>query len=842
MDITVTAMEGTLNNSQHRAGNVSAKAILTSEKFDAVIEVILVGLLAFMPFAFGAIHAWSGQVVVAGAGCMVLCLLARQVMFPSIRFFVTPAYLTVLLFLAVAAIAIIPFPAKLVSVISPETVALKSELLFGDSAAVEQGWKTTLSFYVNNTKAGLRLAVAAAGIFFVVVNVFNDAKKIKRLLKAIVCVGAAVAVLAVLQDVFGNGKLYWLIKTPLKTHSGPFINHSHFAQFMNLSIGAALGLLFVKLTEDFANENTSVADVFEYFDSAKARGLWMLVAMMSVSAVVIFMSLSRGGMISMLFAGSFTVLIAAMRKNFRRHGWIVVVIALAALLCILYTSFDTVYDRFASLGQFDDYQTRIDVVKDMLEPIRKFVIFGTGLGSHEVVYPMFQNVSTGLEFAYAENEYAQLFEEMGLAGFVAMLGFGSFVCVCFVRALRMKEQSLSTVVYGLGFGLAAILIHSFSDFGQHLPANTVLTVVFCGLIIVIGQKKKMTNAGGGNVLYARIFRVALLVVAAVIFGWALTGARLAASAEGNWREAEAIREKIRVEGINIDKSEFRALLGFAGTAVEKQPGNVKYRQWFNTYRWWNVSRGADGVSGIDYEEVGRITEDLKNATLAAPSYGPIYCLLGQLQKFVLLEPVGEDNIEKGYRLESNDELTLFAAGYVDLLNARVDESMAKFKKSVEFGGIFFKEMVQIYIGRPEGGRLVIELASKDIARLKYVIGLLESYESLAEAAEAAKERLIAVMEERVVLAKAGAQELADLGSHYGNAGNYEKAIGYYKMALVKNYEYVSWRLQLAKVLADSGDVENAMRQCRICLRLSPGHKKATEMLGQLVLRPEAIGK
>jgi len=103
----------------------------------------------------------------------------------------------------------------------------------------------TLSFYPNATKHNLRLILAVAAVFFVVVNVYRRAEQIKRLLAAIAIIGGAIALLALAQDLFGNGKIYWIVPTGHgETYSGPFINHSHYGQFMNLSIGAALGLLW----------------------------------------------------------------------------------------------------------------------------------------------------------------------------------------------------------------------------------------------------------------------------------------------------------------------------------------------------------------------------------------------------------------------------------------------------------------------------------------------------------------------------------------------------------------------------------------------------------------------
>ena len=48
--------------------------------FDIVIEWLLVALLAFMPLAFGVVHAWSEEVVIVVVGVIVFCFLLKLIL------------------------------------------------------------------------------------------------------------------------------------------------------------------------------------------------------------------------------------------------------------------------------------------------------------------------------------------------------------------------------------------------------------------------------------------------------------------------------------------------------------------------------------------------------------------------------------------------------------------------------------------------------------------------------------------------------------------------------------------------------------------------------------------
>ena len=233
-------------------GTVIDNTMGASGRFDSVIEWLLVGLLAFMPLAFGVVHAWSEEVVITLSGAIVICFLLKLVFDRHQGIIWSWSYVPVGLFILIGILQLIPLSTGLISIISPNTAVLKTELLGDLSNADDVLNSMTLSFYPNATKQNLRLILAVAGVFVVVLNVFRRPNQIKRLLVAIVVIGGVFAAIALAQNIFGNGKIYWFVPTRYGgAHSGPFVNHSNYGQFMNLSIGAALGLLCVKLHETF---------------------------------------------------------------------------------------------------------------------------------------------------------------------------------------------------------------------------------------------------------------------------------------------------------------------------------------------------------------------------------------------------------------------------------------------------------------------------------------------------------------------------------------------------------------------------------------------------------------
>ena len=100
-----------------------------SSRFDIAIELLIAILLAFMPLAFGVRTAFSEEVVIFLSGVIAVCFLLRSIYLNESAFKKTWAYVPLVLFLFIIVLQLFPLPSHLVGMISPNTAALKNELL-----------------------------------------------------------------------------------------------------------------------------------------------------------------------------------------------------------------------------------------------------------------------------------------------------------------------------------------------------------------------------------------------------------------------------------------------------------------------------------------------------------------------------------------------------------------------------------------------------------------------------------------------------------------------------------------------------------------------------------------
>ena len=834
-----------------------------SDLLGRVIEWLLAAVLVFGPLAFGTSDPWSEQVVLSLIGAMLTLFLLRLIVSRTVRFVWSWAYLPVAVFVLIAGFQLIPLPASVVQALSPNTFTIKAELLTGLRLSGLNLSSMTLSFYPHATRHDLRLVLGVVGVFVIVTNCYPSRTAIKRLLTVIAATGGLVAAIAIGQFVAQTDKIYGIVPSGHSlADAGPFVNHSNFAQFMNLSVGAAVALLFMRVRETFSG-HTQLTTVFDELGSRRSLSLWGLFSVIVLGIIAVLVSLSRGGIVSMLVAAAVIVcLLTFGGTSHRGRGKLIAITVLLAFACVLYIGFDAVYQRMATLHDLGGASGgRWQMLKDISAVWLLFPFLGTGLGTYQVVYPMFDSSTIANVAGHAENEYAQALAETGLVGFLALVGFGALVGIAFLRNCRRFKMPLNVANYGLGFGLIAVLVHSLSDFGQHLPANAILTATFCALILNISRSgghpspdSKMTPSADYSPLQARWCAPTLMkigILSIFMFGWIhlLSGANQARLAESHWQRALDVEEHLASLDWQGTDAQFIELLSETQDAVACAPERVDLHHWLNIYRWQSISRMADPNTGqvlilpetVEYTK--QIVNELKQAILLCPTYGPAYSLLGELETLVLGDPNGPDHVQTGYTLAPCNAAACFVAGSFDALQGKTQEAYAKLHRAVALDGKYFMEAVTSCLRDLNDPNLALQLAGDNIHRLGQVATLLTQWSDGANAQSdialsKARERLVS----KSLQPDASAGVFASLATVYTKEDEHDLATECYQKALVLDYGQIGWRYNLARLLATQGRYNEALHEAKICLRLNSEYLPAKRLAQELAVKaPGPVG-
>jgi O-antigen ligase len=380
-------------------------------------------------------------------------------------------------------------------VIEIPVTTLPVALLFGlglvQSLATSDGSGRihSLSMDVEATRGATIVIGFLLIVFLLSATVFARPDRLATAGNFLAIYGMALALFAIFQYFTSNEHMFWLPNK--KPGVGPFVNRNHFAGYMEMLVPFAVALAFKRgLQREFR---------LFYGFAAVLMGL------------SIFMSLSRGGIISFLATLLFIVTVIWRQDrqrdypetrrepgaSFFRVPRLQKARAIAGALVILaaigfginWIGAEGLVNRtIETLGPVSNSETEVnlfarpEVWKDTLKLIQAHAAFGVGLGAYETVFPMVGRNDGSLVVNYSHNDYLQILADAGVAGGIIALLYMFLIGRAMIFALRTFDPALRTIALGGAAGIFSILVHSVFDFNLQIPANVILFLFLSALL------------------------------------------------------------------------------------------------------------------------------------------------------------------------------------------------------------------------------------------------------------------------------------------------------------------------------------------------------------------------
>lgn len=344
----------------------------------------------------------------------------------------------------------------------------------------------SLSKNVGYTRAAVTVLIFLFLCYLIASNFFSSRERLAALGHFLVIYGMAMALFALVQHLAWNGRFYWLRPTEATSPFGPFVNHNHFAGYMELLIPVPIGLIITRAVRP------------------ELRVLYGFAAMvMGVAAVL---SLSRGGIISVAAALAFLTLMSARlpklqrRETSRRRlpgfaykAAVVMVITLLIAAGIFWIGADPVINRVTQ-GQHASGDTQPQtflsnrgwVWRDTAAMIRANPVLGVGLGAYETAFSIYSRSDGSLRVPQSHNDYLQIVADCGVVGGLIALWFIVLIFRAVARGTRSRDPLYAGLALGSGAGIFAMLVHSLFDFNLQLPSNALLFLLLSAIATCVG--------------------------------------------------------------------------------------------------------------------------------------------------------------------------------------------------------------------------------------------------------------------------------------------------------------------------------------------------------------------
>jgi putative inorganic carbon (HCO3(-)) transporter len=381
-----------------------------------------------------------------------------------------------LAFLFICLLQILPLPASLIELISPNRLSNHLNL------ASPMPW-----YYLSTDLGQSQISfIKSLGYFCVFLSclvLIDNEKHIRRLLLVLLLSGTFQAIYGVLEVLSGSG-FSLVFDFPINgPATGSFVYKNHFANFLLLCLSAGFGLMVIDIE---INKSQQSRDWRISLISTLLSSKTLVRLCLAIMVIALVMSRSRMGNVAFFSAiigvSVFTLLLD--RKKSKGLGILIVSMLIIDLFIVSqWFGLDKVQQRLAatSLSQ----EKRDEVVLDSLPIVKNHPIIGTGAGSYYSVFPGYKKSIINSFYDHAHNDYLQMLIEYGVLGFVFL---GLLVLFSFIKAMTALKKNASPISKGTAFAcllaFLGMLIHIFVDFPLQAPANAVYFVIFIALSMV----------------------------------------------------------------------------------------------------------------------------------------------------------------------------------------------------------------------------------------------------------------------------------------------------------------------------------------------------------------------
>ena len=352
-----------------------------------------------------------------------------------------------------------------------------------------------------------RLMLAQMGLallaFWLSFEIFEDVDGRRWLYWALAINGLAMSGFGIAQQLTWNGKLFWAITlrdggSPF----GPFVNRNNGAGYLLLTFACAFASLIAAWFPFGMGQVSTRAE-----PSRSRLSGWLLrllghltpgvmFSFLAIAAIAIgiLASLSRAGAVAMV--ACMFILIPALNRW--KTGVVVLLVAFAGLA----------YGGILWVGKDDKISHRLETLKDLsvalkgridhwqeVEPlIKDFPRTGTGLGTYQLVNPVYLSRNQGAWYQHAENQYLETLAEAGFPG-LALFVIGLLLIVyASARSIRSDQEGrqLASGLCGL-LSVTAMLTISLTDFSLSIGSIVLTFCVITGAVYAPFSKSRRVS-------------------------------------------------------------------------------------------------------------------------------------------------------------------------------------------------------------------------------------------------------------------------------------------------------------------------------------------------------------
>jgi len=455
-----------------------------------IIKMILILLFIFTPIPFGSVSLWACSLMELGI-LFIMVLWAFQSLFkkdfinsqlstPDSAFL----FISLFFFLGLLLFQMVPLPSGIIKLLSPKTYELRSTLSLEPLA---MGSHYSLSFVPFATKVEF-FKWLALFLFFLFLLYWKrpNAEILNLFIPVVMLIGIGETLYGMYELFSGHRHILHLkMEFYVTAVTGSFINRNHLAGYLLMVIPISVAYFLSR----GAFPRSQWMGWRNRLSSLDGKTILLAFGII-VMILGLILSASRMGILSLFL--SFCMIILFFRDSGRepRFSKTSVLIFVLALLWAVWIGIDAVINRFFTTSE--DFKFRWAVWADTLRIIKDFPLFGSGLGTFALIFPMVRSFYTQTGFSHAENDFIQLASEVGLPGTILLFILFLYFMIKAISGIRSHGLGEMERYVGIGsmVGIFSMMLLSLVERIIQVPANAFLFTFLFAMILRIGVVKR----------------------------------------------------------------------------------------------------------------------------------------------------------------------------------------------------------------------------------------------------------------------------------------------------------------------------------------------------------------
>jgi len=825
----------------------------------AAMETVLLALICLSPWAYGAVHPNFEFLLDAGIAVLLALWAVRMLLEGRIRWKKSGVALCLAGLFLLGVWQRTPLPRPMLAWLSPGTVRCYDQLLpkqpetlsalstdempvppsNAQSSHAELRPGSTLSLYPGVTQ---REAARLLAVFLVFVLVYNNLTSKGALIRlSIVALinGVFLSLFALIQFFSAPPKTVYWHYAALGGVFGPFINKNHFPYYVNVCIGLGIGLL---VSQDWRRRSSSASKQDNSLVQMlrNPHALWICTGLGLMITAVAF-SRSRGGLLALVGAAVLCGILGRLRlgRSFRFNF----ILLVAGIVVALSAWFGTgvLKDRLAALESGEAYQGRVPLWLRSLPIAIDFPLWGTGYGTFGYIEPMYRDDAHTQEmlgfFDHAHNDYLEILVEGGVVGLGLVVLALALVYRLSYRALARHSHaehgsgSFSRAGLALGalFGFTALVLHSFGEFGMHIPAIALLATVVCAHLCALGHYKSPAarSENDSDEYRLRLGGLAPIAGAITALGFGLV------LCIGGWKAHRVDRLVNAASGAgNADAEQLRTRRTYLAAAVSLAPEDAKLHYELG-YAHAQLAKllvgGASSIRRARFEHSMQALQEYLRARDACPLVSEAQLGIAGYAFLLKQGDKAEDYLRRVKLLIRGNAEMWYLCGLQEFILNRTEDAWASWRHCLELSENYLPQILP----QTEAVRLRPDQLVEKVLPDNPEVLLAAAYRLYPDAREVRQRRPFLEKALRLLDSKTAGLQTQDLlikARVHSGLNQSDQAIQAYRELLERGPFQVIWRLEFARYLYEVRRLEAAHHELTVVLGQDPKNQDAQELL------------